>query len=582
MTQMETLNSSQTEAVRSMAPLNVIIGTPGCGKTKVLVARIRHLIESGVHPSDIVAITYTHAAASEIQKRIVDGWECIKAVTTDGKPHPSGDAWFPPHSIRAYTTPPQLGYCGTIHGYVLKLLQQHGPRLLKLPSRLSVIDEESAETLLQEVIKDLGYKGTKAELEEELREHPSIGSTLKPVLSSVQLVNVEYHHRMIQYGILSFDAILDLGNVLVERLEPNVSAHLLIDEYQDASDRVHRICDGLPIANKFVVADPDQAIMSFMGGKVSNVMSLTRNPSWCILKLEDNYRCDRSICEAAQSLIEHNKNRMPKVTRSATSGEGQVDVWTNLPTEMHEYTAIAHELLKLPQGCTAAVLARTNFVAAQVARTLESIGITVQKKDKLGLPEDWSICRKFIALLANPENDYLAYQLLLRGGKNMADNVRLRAAENMESINAYAFKLPKQTAPDEVIDVLGRIGIEAESVERVQRAIDMLNENDGLPELCLVLGNEDLHRKETGSGVTVSTIHSFKGREADWVILAGCDLEVFPGNDNIEEARRLFYVGMTRARHRLILSTANTRRQHGWHKLPQPAMPSQFLKEILN
>jgi len=107
MTQMETLNSSQTEAVRSMAPLNVIIGTPGCGKTKVLVARIRHLIESGVHPSDIVAITYTHAAASEIQKRIVDGWDCIRALTPAARHHRPVDAGFPPHSITPYKPPPK-------------------------------------------------------------------------------------------------------------------------------------------------------------------------------------------------------------------------------------------------------------------------------------------------------------------------------------------------------------------------------------------------------------------------------------------------------------------------------------------
>lgn len=293
-----------------------------------------------------------------------------------------------------------------------------------------------------------------------------------------------------------------------------------------------------------------------------------------------NYRCLSEISNLANLLIGHNKRRIPKQCVSVEAG-GHVEAWLNLPSDQHEYGTIASALEKLPEGKTAAVLLRTNFLVEQVTAALESRGIKVATRQKATVPEDWATARKLVALLAAPQNDFLAFNFIeATRSRREAEAARLSALENFTTINEVTLHLPTIGHVAEVPSALAYLGISRESVALVEAAATM-PEGATVADLAVELRVPQFKELDAAARVSVLTCHSAKGREFDWVFVAAVDADLFPiPKEDCEESRRLLFVGITRARERVVLSTAKLRRAQQWQRSPVAAEPSRFLKEI--
>jgi superfamily I DNA/RNA helicase len=321
------------------------------------------------------------------------------------------------------------------------------------------------------------------------------------------------------------------------------------------------------------------SIYGFRGGSVNGILALKTDET---IKLEMNYRSCVGICAAANALISHNRKRINKrIKWHDNSPVGTYEIRPQFETDQIEYAWIASQL---PVDMDAAVLVRTRFIANEISKLLEAKGVPVQKREQSTLPKDFGTAKRVLTLLANPENDFLAHWFLTQTrSAKFADESKLKALEQFKSINQATLGIPADLDPAQVPQILAKFLIGPESVAIIKQAVDALPDGGGVAELLLELGSHDLESKLVGAGVFVGTIHAAKGREWDWVFIAGCDEGLLPqhkADTDIEEERRLMFVGMTRARSRLVLTTAATRRAHEWQRKPEPTEPSRFLKEI--
>lgn len=231
------LNPQQTAAVNSTSPRLLVLASPGAGKTATVVARIQRIIGDGEAPSRIVAITFTRKAAKELESRL-------------------GGV--------------KLGYCGTLHGFMLMLLKRHGHLLGYESINFGIIDQEAADQLLSECMRDCGFNGSKKEVLE-------VGSMLNfgKMQGKTACLNASkrYRNQLVGNCLLTFDLILSEGLRLTNRVDLPYS-HLMVDEVQDLTNLEFTICTSLKIENLFMVGDIDQGIYSFKGSNVNNILSL--------------------------------------------------------------------------------------------------------------------------------------------------------------------------------------------------------------------------------------------------------------------------------------------------------------------
>lgn len=571
------LTKEQEAAVNSKVREIVVVAGPGSGKTKVLIERIHRITANECLPSGIVCITFTNAAAKEMLSR-------LKPEVAEG-----------------------IGYCGTVHGYMLRLLRQHGAMIgFARADSLTVIDEAQRARMLQDVIDHLKFKVTLTAVKEQLAAGPwpfldGNGQSL----GAVELVAAEYYRRMIEANFLDYDSILFFGLRLVHRLDREHhnfggAVHLLWDEFQDSANVEFDILRDLPIPNKFVVGDPDQSIYGFRGGSPRGMLRLLDHEDWQVLKLQKNFRSDVFVCEFANNLIGHNTARPDKTIIPNSDAKGDVQSFHG-DDDAHEIELVARHIRNVSGGIypdrtadpvanrpSIAVLLRFNALVEKFAAGLESFGIPVRRNVKEAKPGDWATCRSLINLFANPNNDQMAVWWVEQlKGKAAAKKMAMEAAASMLSINEVFLKLPKGMAPKDAPAALMKSGISRESVALVQKAIDEWpGQPPTLTELSFALGDDELHQKEEGEGVTVTTIHSAKGREWDVVYLPALEEGIVPSlskKATIEEERRLLFVAVTRARHWLVGSYAKARRpMYGYdhRRRAEPTEPSRFIREM--
>ncbi len=559
------LNPQQHAAVTHPSDRILCISGAGSGKTRVFVERIRHIIAQGADPRSIIALTFTVAASKVIQDRL--GAEI------------------------------KLGYAGTIHGLLLRQLQQHG-HIIGLATRLTVLDEAEAEALLVKVIADMNYKGTRKSVDEAVKKgcsHYRGGGTI--IGNETSTVAFEFWHRILTTGCLTFDAILDLGLELVRMLSTTDQLrrfeHILIDESQDSSETDWRIYEALPVKNIFAVGDFSQRIFSFRGSCAGFEQLFNGSPKngWTALELSDCYRCGSSIVDAANRLISHQPDhpmlpyREKKPMRSATGTAGEITV-TGYDTAAEEASAVAaaikQQLASTP-ATECAVLCRTNALAASFRATLKACGIPVRERKQTDNPLDWTLARAFIALLTNPESDRLAARFIdLKLGADRAAQMQREAVDDFTTINEKFLHIANVT-PQDVTSAMVAAGIGRESVGRVRALVEQLDSGATMLELQGAIAELEEDNAEDTDGVTVCTIHAAKGREWEAVWLPAWEEGVFPSTresagEALAEAQRLAYVAVTRAKSMCAISHAS-RRQFEWKGVVEMT-PSRFIQKI--
>ncbi len=566
-----TPNTEQQEVIESRASNILCIAGAGSGKTATLVARIARLIHEGANPASMVVITYTNAAAREIQQRITSDHLTLNAGA----------------SLKDDNY--KLGYVGTLHGFLLRLLTaQH--QLVGLPSKLSVLDDDQKTGMLETIRDEMNSKASVKAIMPLLTRMDLIIGIKGAGRTRDELVAVEYHARLRAAGLLDFDTILFYGCNLIGSLDGWSYKFLFVDEFQDSANADANIYEAMPCANKFFVGDDSQAIYSFRGGNVGRMLSIAKGApenGFAVFKLQTNYRCLSKICDAANRLISHNANRFPKLTLAAREG-GEVSV-ERCSVEASELGFVLDEIensinLDSIHPQEIAVLCRTNAIAKTFADYLEARGIPIARKKFSENPPDWKIAKAFLTVLSNRYNDLAVYNyLLLASGRPAAEKLRQFSAVKMQALWEAAMPLLKDVGTMSPIASLATAGISAESRERIHDAARLMSASGEwtINELLLFLNAQEETAATVGSGVAVKTAHSAKGTEYKIVFLVGFEEGYFPTNrkdSELEECRRLAYVSVTRAKEKLFISWCETRPKP-FSRDTEQRKPSRFISE---
>ncbi len=613
----EQLNSEQLKAVNHIDGPMLVLAGAGSGKTKVLTNRIARLIEEGVSPSNILAITFTNKAAKEMKDRITR----LVGVTA--------------YNIQI----------STFHSLGLRILKENYS-LLGYDKNFTIIDSDDVLTIIKKIMKELNLSKDYYNPREIKNK---ISSAKNAIMSVEDFSKVEFDHKVVEvYKIytkklkqgnsVDFDDLLILP-IKLFKTYPNVLEeyqdrykYILIDEYQDTNEAQYTFSKILAskYRNIFVVGDNDQAIYAFREANYKNILNFEKDyPEAKSVVLEENYRSTKTILNAANDVIKNNKERKSK------------NLWSNKPvgdkityklvgTEKEEASFVADEIKSLlEQGVKEediAVLYRTNAQSRVVEEYMlkKNIKYRVVGSFYFYNRKEIKDLLCYLRLISNHKDDVSLLRIIntpKRGiGEKTIDNLTTLAVEQSSSIyeaitsgKELAFKNlieelteeSKTLSLTELVEaILEKSGIKKElsSSKLLEDEIRLENLNefkgvtksyeeeqgsatleDFLDEISLV---SDLAEHQDGSNrVSLMTVHSVKGLEYDYVFIVGMEEGIFPHynaiNDGsqsaIEEERRLCYVAITRAKKKLYILAAKSRMLFGNTNINKP---SRFIEEI--
>jgi len=615
---LDKLNPAQKEAVLHKEGACLVIAGAGSGKTKVLTTRIAHLINCGVSPYEILAITFTNKAAKEMRDRL------------------------------NILVPNNNAFVGTFHSFGLRIIRENYLKL-GLDRNFTIIDSDDVLSIIKKILKEKGID-TKECAPSYIRNRISFikNEMLTPaeiekfMTSDAEQIAVEvyeeYKKRLKNNNSVDFDDLLTLPVELFlqdkETLEhyQNKFKYILIDEYQDTNEVQYKLTKLLAnkYQNLFVVGDPDQSIYMFRGANFRNILNFEKDyQNTKVIPLEENYRSTKMILDAANSVIKNNKERKDKNLRS-NNGVGIKLKYLRSYDEKHEITLVIEQIKELlQQGYQKkdmAIFYRTNAQARIVEEQFLKSNIPYKvvgsyyfysRKEIKDL-----IC--YLRLILNPHDEISLRRVInvpkrkigastIANIETIANEKNISMFDAIEKGKELEFKnLILQLQKDseslsltELIDnILDKTGMKEEleqdpSLESELRLDNLMefksitatfeentgsvNLGDFLEEISLIA--DITEHKDFEDVVTLMTIHSAKGLEFDVVFLVGMEEGIFPhanalvdsSLDGIEEERRLMYVGITRARKLLYLTNAKRRMLYG---KDSSNPPSRFIEEI--
>lgn len=618
------LTESQRKAVFHInGPLLVIAG-PGSGKTRVITYRIAALIDSGVNPRNICAITFTNKAAEEMRSRAFDLGASAGA------------------------------HISTFHSLCVRILRRYAQRADIKPN-FSIYSESEQKTTMKQAIKDCLLE-TSNFSPARMREAVS---TLKNKLidtdrfremaddffsTSLSKIYLRYQQILSENNALDFDDLLLQTAFLLERNTDvcdelsNRFRFLLIDEYQDTNHAQYRIARSLAAEhnNICVTGDPDQSIYRWRGADISNILAFEKDwPDAMVVKLEENFRSTPQILQVADKLIAANKGRKQK-TLIPTKGPGEELEITVCEDQEDEADQLADNIKKLiSRGVSPkdmAVFYRINAASRPLEEAFikNQIPYQIVRGVEFYNRKEIRDVLAYLKVLVNPSDEVALLRIIntpSRGiGKTTTDRVRAYASskgdsfynalENVKKVNNLkdaakarisAFmdilnELKKQTqgpvaATVEKVFTLSGLGAtlkqsgDKDALDNVTSLIDaasIYDKNSEEPSLLDYLQQISLFSDadcydNTQQRVALMTLHTAKGLEFDNIFIVGLEQGLLPhersadDEEELEEERRLFFVGITRARMRLHISYARYRTYRG--QLMR-TIPSQFLFEL--
>lgn len=521
------LDAFQKPAAETLAPNAVVLAGAGSGKTRVLVARVSFLIKNmAAEPERIAAITFTNAGSAVMRRR-----------------------WQPG------ATP---GFCGTLHGLLLRYVIAEGK---------TVLAQEDADELLLEEAKLANYRESKQPLFDTRQSFWKHIGTPAREMTRAQSVVQSYYQKLISAGMLDYDGILWLGLSLLKQGAATLPfTHILWDEFQDSGEADMEVLNVILarccVSSLFIVGDSDQSIYGFRGGRVENILNIAQSPQFERHQLVYNYRSAIGIVGLANRLIAHNPRltgTVPCVSTRNEKGTGNVKYYGS-PIAQNE--GIAELVAGFISAGTAperiAILARTHGIIEGLKETLPGRGIPFSFGEAKKLPKEWVLLKLAVAIMRQPNNWNLWRIWNRRAEKIGHHNYAESMGTDAPATPGALMGLPANPSPAEALNHLSKFGLSIAAISVVR---DWLREHPApdLESLLLALSNEEVQAKPGGEGVYVGTIHSAKGREWETVILAGFEQGVLPMGKDIQEERRLAYVGITRAETNIVFCASDSR-----------------------
>lgn len=566
------LSPEQHAAVHATEKHVVVASVAGSGKSRVIVERIKWLISQGVDPQRIAMVTFTVAGATEIQERLV-------CPTCGGQ-----GFWTEPVGVQGDNQPVQcqwcgggkihLGYCGTLHGMLLKAIR-HSPHLVGYSTSPAVLSEEAAEKLMEEAAKESRWTGSW----EELRKCASRTIRKKSALSKLEVAAAHYQQKLVDENLVDFDSVLRLGLELVySEGFPFTFDHLLVDEAQDGAAIDFEIYDAMAVENTMFVGDPNQRIYSFRGSS-DGFEKLCQGKEAKLYTLQDCYRCSLEVCSAANSLTSHLPVSVGK-NISVIGSKGPV-VARPFKTAQEELANISATLsIRNSLGtCSlndSAVLLRTNALVDFFRNGLRAAGIPVKAHKSGGKPKGWPQAQAIVALCGSPANDRLAISYISAAFSGSdAAKAKSKAAAQMGSVYEACPELFADLGNP--FKMMTLASVPEEAIAKAEALRDALPEGSDWSDLAMAM-LKDEPDKDVGEGVHVGTIHSAKGREWLAVFLPAFEQQVIPAKRDGPEELRLAYVAFTRAKVFLDISYCAERANFYTRKVEQ-CDPSEFISK---
>ena len=628
------LNRQQREAATHLEGPLLILAGAGSGKTSTMTSRIAYLIEQGVSPYQILAVTFTNKAAGEMRERVER----------------------------------MVGRCNymwilTFHAMSLRILREHCD-VIGYQNNFVVYDTVDQKTLIKNIMKEQNIdskeypqsyissiisKQKEADISPD--EYGEINSS-NPKAKTISRVYAEYQKQLRANNAMDFDDLL-LYALHVLQQDPVVLKgyqerfrYIMVDEYQDTNHIQYEIIKLLAQSHKnlCVVGDDDQCIYQWRGADISNILGFERDfPQAKVIKLEQNYRSYGNILAAAHSVIRNNRDRKAKKLWTEKEA-GEKITYYRAEDDKEEARYIAQEIYHLEEKRGSyddfAVLYRTNAQSRLFEDAFKARGIPYQILSGFSFYERKEtkdmIC--YLRLVVNPSDD-LAVKRVINEPKRGIGPTTMAKLEGIAKVNGLPLfdalcmdevilSLPAKAgkAIKEMTDVLrlcqaeksnlrvsdiydnllvktGYLGAleEANTVEaegRIENLMDFKSfiydyekekaeagEEATLEEfLEKVATDNDADKYDEKAGkVTMMTMHSAKGLEFPVVFMPGMEDGLFPGHrafdsqEGLEEERRLCYVGITRAKEKLYLTSAAYRVLYG---RGDATRESTFLREL--
>lgn len=625
------LNPQQLRAVRETEGPLIIFAGAGSGKTRVLTYRIAHLMNMGVSPFCIMAVTFTNRAAAEMRERVQ---QLVGSAARD--------VWV-----------------STFHSMAVRILRREA-RFIPYDRSFIIYDSADQLTVIKHCIEELRVDDRKFRPRGVLAEISSIKNELvtpKEYLELTRNVREEtiaelyslYQKKLLQQNAMDFDDLL-IQAVELFRSEPSVLEHyqdrfqyIMVDEYQDTNNVQYVLVRQLAgrHRNICVVGDDDQSIYGWRGADIRNILTFEKDyPEVSVIKLEQNYRSTQCILAVANALISHNRGRKPKELWTS-NGVGDPVSYYRAFDEKDEAKFVAaeiHDLVNrennLYRDC--AVFYRTHAQSRAVEEELIRSGIPYRIFGGLRFYERKEIkdILAYLRLVANPADEVSLRRVINEPRRGIGDTTIARAEEaasregkSLAYVLEHPIGIPNlgkraisaldrffqmvnnwrkldgavsvASLVERILEETGYLSIlEAEKTVESETRLENLKEFLGvaqqydsggidrsldgfLEELALVTDIDNYQPGE--NAVVMMTIHGAKGMEFPVVFLTGLEEGLFPHvhslgeEDELEEERRLCYVGITRAQARLYLSWAIRRFIYGNSESKEP---SRFLTEI--
>lgn len=645
---LEKLNGPQREAVTTIEGPVMVIAGAGSGKTRALTHRIAYMIQQGINPFSIMALTFTNKAAKEMKERIMQLVE----------PGAARNVWM-----------------GTFHSIFARILRIEAASLGYTPD-FTIYDTDDSKSLVNSILKEMQLDSKAYPTKYVLHRISMAKSALytaedycdnaeiqeqdrraqKPLTGEIFKL---YNARLKRANAMDFDDILFNTNVLLRDF-PEILfkyqrhfEYILVDEYQDTNYAQYLIIKRIAAMreNICVVGDDAQSIYGFRGANIQNILNFKVDyPSHKLIRLEQNYRSTKTIVNAANSVIANNKDQIKKNVWSDKE-EGELITLMRANSDNEEGTLVANSIFgyKMSRQLNNrdfVVLYRTNAQSRSIEEALRKQDIPyriyggLSFYDRKEVKDLLAYCRVTI----NPYDEQALMRIInypIRGigdttkqklqvlaqqqnktvwdvmvsldetnkDFNMGTLTKLREFTTM--IQSFQTQIEKMTAFELAKHITSTIGLlkvlkeegtpEAES--RVQNVEELLNaimefSDKQVDEVTgeqmtvsltkfmqdvALLTDQDQKEDENADLVTMMTIHSAKGLEFPYVYIVGLEENLFPGiqslstREDLEEERRLFYVAITRAETKLIISYAESRYRWGNLSLSEP---SRFIEEI--
>lgn len=561
----------QAKAVsHKTGPLLIAAGA-GSGKTKTLTSRLLHLLESGVDPKQIIAITFTNKAAKEMKSRIVDASKHDKSFV--------------------------MPFIGTFHSLGVQILKEEAPLVKRTPF-FTIFDEEDSSSLIKSIIKEMQLSadrfspyaviGQISRIKNELLdiEEYAEGGRYEQTIATVYQ---KYNDALLKSNAFDFD---DLIEKVVRIFQDNPQVlekyqarwqHVLVDEFQDVNTNQYLFVKLLAMKhrNLFVIGDDAQSIYAFRGSDFRNFLNFEKDwENSTVILLDENYRSTQNIINAASALIKNNKFQKPK-NLFTKNPEGELIHLTAFQNADEEARSVAERIKdylrngELPKDI--AILYRTNAQSRALEQALirHQVPYEIFGGLKFYARKEIKDIISALRYAYNP-NDISAINrinktfnkaprtMLLQTMPRLAEELMLVELINyfLEQTHYVEYLATHFKNPDERLDNIR---------ELITFAASFKNPRDFLEQVTL-LSSLDGRPKLQENAVKLMTIHLAKGLEFDRIFIVGANEGLLPHersmvkSDELEEERRLMYVAMTRARLHLNISFYD--------------LPSRFLGEL--